>query len=43
MLEWNEVLIRLVMASVFGALVGLERERKNWSAGLRTHMLVCVG
>lgn len=43
MLEWNEVLIRLVMASVLGALVGLERERKNWSAGLRTHMLVCVG
>lgn len=43
MLEWYEVLIRLGMASVFGALIGLERERKNWSAGMRTHMMVCVG
>ena len=43
MLDWQEILLRLVMASVFGALVGLERERKNWSAGMRTHMMVCVG
>lgn len=43
MLEWQEILIRLVAASVFGALVGLERERKSWSAGMRTHMMVCVG
>lgn len=43
MLEWYEILIRLGMASVFGALIGLERERKNWSAGMRTHMMVCVG
>ncbi|MCO5261105.1 MAG: MgtC/SapB family protein [Crocinitomicaceae bacterium] len=43
MIEWNEILIRLVLASVFGALIGLERERKNWAAGLRTHMMVSVG
>ena len=43
MLEWNEVLMRLGTAAVFGALVGMERERLNWAAGLRTHMLVCVG
>lgn len=43
MLNWEETLIRLLLAAIFGALVGLERERKNWSAGLRTHMLVCVG
>lgn len=43
MLEWQEITIRLVAASVFGALVGLERERKSWSAGMRTHMMVCVG
>lgn len=43
MLNWQEILLRLVLASVFGALVGMERERKNWSAGLRTHMMVCVG
>lgn len=43
MLEWQEVVIRLVVAAVLGALVGLERERKSWAAGMRTHMMVCVG
>lgn len=43
MLAWNEILIRLFLASLFGALVGLERERKDWTAGMRTHMMVCVG
>lgn len=43
MIEWIDIAIRLVVAAVFGGLVGLERERKNWTAGLRTHMLVCVG
>jgi len=34
----------LVVASFLGALIGLERERKESNpAGLRTHMLVCVG
>ncbi|MCB0708374.1 MAG: MgtC/SapB family protein, partial [Chitinophagaceae bacterium] len=40
MLAWKEILIRLLLASLFGALIGLERERKNWSAGMRTHMMV---
>lgn len=43
MILWNEVLIRLTLAAFFGAVIGLERERKNWVAGLRTHMLVCLG
>lgn len=43
MLDWREILIRLLLASLFGALIGLERERKNWSAGMRTHMMVCLG
>ena len=43
MIEWKEILIRLSLAALFGALIGLERERKNWTAGLRTHMMVCVG
>jgi putative Mg2+ transporter-C (MgtC) family protein len=43
MLEWNEILIRLLLACLFGGLVGLERERKNWAAGMRTHMIVCLG
>ncbi|MBS1948246.1 MAG: MgtC/SapB family protein [Bacteroidetes bacterium] len=43
MLSWNEIMIRLALASLFGALIGLERERKDWAAGMRTHMMVCVG
>ncbi|MBS1763803.1 MAG: MgtC/SapB family protein [Bacteroidetes bacterium] len=43
MLSYSEILIRLSVASLFGAFIGLERERKNWTAGLRTHMMVCVG
>ena len=43
MISWTEILLRLLLASLFGALIGLERERKNWAAGLRTHMMVCVG
>lgn len=42
-IAWTEILIRLTLAALFGAIIGLERERKNWVAGLRTHMLVCVG
>lgn len=43
MLSNNEILIRLALAALFGGLIGLERERKNWTAGLRTHMMVSVG
>ncbi|MVN20099.1 MgtC/SapB family protein [Mucilaginibacter arboris] len=43
MLIWTEVIIRLTLAAFFGAVIGLERERKNWTAGMRTHMMVCVG
>lgn len=34
--------IRLLLAAVFGALIGFERESNNGSAGLRTHILVAV-
>lgn len=43
MLIWTEVVARLTLAAFFGAIIGLERERKNWTAGIRTHMMVCVG
>ncbi len=43
MIYWKDILIRLLLACLFGALIGLERERKNWAAGIRTHMMVCVG
>lgn len=38
-----EIFLRLVMAAALGSLIGFERERLSWAAGLRTHMLVCVG
>lgn len=34
---------RLLMAAALGSLIGAERERLAWTAGIRTHMLVCVG
>jgi putative Mg2+ transporter-C (MgtC) family protein len=34
---------RLVFAALCGSIIGLEREGTQKSAGLRTHMLVCVG
>lgn len=38
-----EILFQLLLACLLGGLIGLERERKSWFAGLRTHMLVCIG
>ncbi|MGE5654419.1 MAG: MgtC/SapB family protein [Bacillota bacterium] len=38
-----ELAIRLILASVLGAVVGLEREAHNRPAGLRTHTLVSLG
>lgn len=40
--DW-EILLRLATAAGLGSLIGFERERLLWAAGIRTHMLVCVG
>ncbi len=37
------VLIRLVAATLLGAVVGMQREKAGKPAGLRTHMLVTLG
>ena len=37
------ILIRLIAATLLGALVGFQRERAGKPAGLRTHILVSVG
>ena len=34
---------RLIVASFLGALIGLEREYKRRSAGVRTNLLICLG
>jgi putative Mg2+ transporter-C (MgtC) family protein len=38
-----EIAIRLAVAAALGSLIGFERERLLWAAGLRTHMLVSIG
>jgi putative Mg2+ transporter-C (MgtC) family protein len=38
-----ETLASLLLAVAFGAVVGIEREEAHKPAGLRTHMLVCLG
>jgi putative Mg2+ transporter-C (MgtC) family protein len=38
-----ETIARLSIAAVLGSVIGLERQRKDGPAGLRTHMLVCLG
>jgi putative Mg2+ transporter-C (MgtC) family protein len=39
----GSMLARMVAALLLGGLVGFEREREGKQAGLRTHMLVCLG
>lgn len=38
-----ELIIRLVLSAVLGAIIGFEREAKNKPAGIRTHSLVGLG
>jgi putative Mg2+ transporter-C (MgtC) family protein len=35
--------LRLFLAVVFGGLIGIERRHKRRAAGMRTHILVCMG
>lgn len=37
------IALRLLLAAVLGALIGLERESLNKAAGFRTNTLVCLG
>jgi putative Mg2+ transporter-C (MgtC) family protein len=42
-MQLEEMTLRLVISFVAGGIVGIERERKDRPAGLRTHMLVAGG
>jgi putative Mg2+ transporter-C (MgtC) family protein len=42
-LPWPHVLLRLGVAAVLGGAIGMERELRERQAGLRTHLVVCVG
>ncbi|WP_332675229.1 MgtC/SapB family protein [Aromatoleum sp.] len=41
--ELARPLVRLMLALICGAVIGLQRERAGKSAGLRTHILVATG
>ena len=37
------VAIRLIMAMIMGGAIGIERGKQGRAAGMRTHILVCIG
>ncbi|MCC8174096.1 MAG: MgtC/SapB family protein [Odoribacter sp.] len=41
-MTWDLVL-RLILAALYGSLIGLDREYRAKEAGIRTHFLVCLG
>jgi putative Mg2+ transporter-C (MgtC) family protein len=38
-----EMVLRLLLAAALGAAIGYQRERARKPAGLRTHILICIG
>lgn len=42
-IQYGELLIRVLLASLLGGLIGLERDVHGRAAGLRTHLLVSMG
>ena len=42
-LTWLSIILRLLLAVLVGGLIGSERGRSGSPAGLRTHILVCLG
>lgn len=42
-LQWYDIVARLSIAAVLGAVVGFERESAGQDAGLRTHLLLALG
>ena len=42
-MTWYIILLRIAIAIAVGLCIGIEREYKNRPAGMRTHVLVCMG
>lgn len=42
-LAWYELALRLGVAALLGAVLGIEREARGRDAGIRTHMLLALG
>ena len=43
MLSDSQIILRLVLSVVLSGFIGFERQLHRRSAGLRTHILVCLG
>lgn len=43
MLSFPVILVRLILATALGGVIGVERESVRRAAGFRTHILVCCG
>ena len=43
MISETQIILRVLVGAVLGAAVGLERERNDQPAGLRTHMILVIG
>jgi len=39
----TDIIIKLLLATFFGAIVGLEREFNKSAAGIKTYAIVCLG
>ncbi len=42
-MQYSDIVIRILVAIAIGTVIGVEREIKNRPAGMRTHILVCLG
>ncbi|MBO0471590.1 MgtC/SapB family protein [Enterococcus sp. DIV0242_7C1] len=42
-MSFVDITFRLVLSIIISGCIGIEREHKNRPAGIRTHILVCVG
>lgn len=43
MISETQIILRILLGAVLGAVIGFERERDNQPAGLRTHMILVIG
>ena len=40
---WQDHILSIILATILGAAIGLERELSGKAAGLRTNVLICLG
>ena len=41
--NYTTIALRLILAIIAGGIIGTERGKHGSAAGLRTHILVCIG